>query len=129
MEHQKEKTIIAHYIESYNNFDVQGMISDLDQHVIFENSTNGKVDLQLIGKDVFEQHAEKVKQYFRARNQKIVSWHFEKNLIRLDIQYSAVLAMDLSNELKAGDVLELSGKSEFVIEEGKIKSIRDYTTR
>ncbi|MGS4343993.1 nuclear transport factor 2 family protein [Myroides odoratus] len=129
MEHQKQKTIIAHYIESYNNFDVQGMIRDLDQNVIFENSTNGKVDLQLIGKDVFEQHAEKVKQYFSTRNQKIVAWQVEKKLIRLDIQYSAVLAIDLSNELKAGDVLELSGKSEFVIEEGKIKSIRDYTTR
>ena len=36
---------------------------------------------------------------------------------------------EMSNELKAGDVLELSGKSEFVIEEGKIKSIRDYSTR
>ncbi|WP_353137873.1 nuclear transport factor 2 family protein [Pseudopedobacter sp.] len=129
MEHQKDKKIIENYVESYNNFDVKGMIKDLDENVVFENITNGKVDLRLNGKDMFEQQAEAAKQYFRTRNQKIESWRFDEFSTIIDIHYSAVVATDLPNGLKSGDTLELRGKSEFAIEAGKIKSIRDYNSK
>jgi len=128
MKHQQEE-IIKNYVESYNNFDIKGMIRDLDQHVVFENITNDKVDLQINGIDAFEQQAESAKSHFSVRNQEIEFWHFNESNITIDIHYTAVLAMDLSNDLKAGSTLELKGKSEFVIEGGKIKEIRDYSSR
>lgn len=129
MENLRNTAIIINYIESYNNFDIKGMLRDIDQDVVFENITNGKIDLQLKGKAEFEQQAETAMKYFRMRSQKIEAWHFAQHLITVDIQYRAVLALDLLNGLKSGDTLELKGKSDFVIEEGKIKLIRDYSNR
>jgi len=77
MKHQ-QKEIIKNYIESYNNFDIKGMIRDLDQHVVFENITNDKVDLQIKGIDAFEQQAESAKSHFSVRNQEIEFWHFNE---------------------------------------------------
>lgn len=129
MKHEKEKSIIKNYIESYNKFDIKGMIRDVDEDVVFENIINDKVDLELKGKENFEQQAEASKQYFRTRNQQIESWSFDEFSITVNIHYSAVIAIDLSNGLKSGDSLELRGRSEFIIKEGKIKMIRDYDGR
>jgi len=129
MKYEKEERIIRNYIESYNNFDIKGMIKDFHNDVIFENLTNGKVDLLLNGKTSFEQQAATVIQYFKTRNQKIESWNFTKFSIIIDIHYTAVVARGFSNGLEPGDSVELRGKSEFVIEGGKIKLIRDYNTR
>lgn len=122
-----EKEIIENYVKSYNNFDVRGMIKDLDENVIFENITNNNLDLHIKGIGDFEQQATAAGEFFRTRNQTIESWQFDESKITIDIDYHAVLAMDLPNGLKSGDTLSLKGKSEFVIEKGKIKKIVDYT--
>lgn len=122
-----EKEIIENYVKSYNNFDVRGMIKDLDENVIFENITNNNVDLHIEGIGDFEQQPTAAREFFRTRNQTIESWQFAESKITIDIDYHAVLAIDLPNGLKSGDTLNLKGRSEFVIEKGKIKKIVDYT--
>lgn len=122
---EKHKQIIKNYVESYNNFDIDGMIKDLDKNVVFENVSNGIVNLKTEGLVKFKKQAESAKHYFKERKQTIKAWNFNAEKIEIIIDYKAVLATDLPNGLKKGDSLELTGKSEFKFESGKIKVIID----
>jgi len=123
----KEKKIkaIENYIQAYNAFDINGMIKDFHQEIIFENITDGKVDLTTMGLAEFSDQAEKAKQYFTERKQTIDSWNFEENIVTIDISYEGILAIDLPNGAMTGDTLALKGQSEFIFQGDKIISIKD----
>jgi len=101
------------------------MINSLNDNIVFENISNGKVDLKTEGIKEFQKQAESAKQYFKQRKQTIESWEFNDRKVIIDIDYIATLAVDLPNGLKTGDTLELKGKSKFEFENGKIISIKD----
>ena len=122
---EQQQSIIESYVKAYNNFDIQSMTKDLAEDVIFENISNGKVDLRTEGKEAFRKQAEAAKNYFKERKQTIVSWTFSKAIVVIEIDYKAVLAIDLPNGMKAGDTLKLKGTSEFEFEDHQIKQIRD----
>ena len=120
-----QKQIIKKYVKSYNHFDVEGMLHDLADDMIFENFSNGISELIIEGKEAFKYQAERARQYFKDRNQAIESWEFKEEIVTIEIDYKATLAIDLPDSLKAGDTLELKGISIFTFENGKIKSIVD----
>ena len=120
-----QKNIVEKYIKSYNNFDIKGMIENFSENIVFENISNGKVNLQTEGIREFTKQAESAKQYFKKRKQTIETWNFSETKVTIEIDYKSILAVDLPNGLKKGDTLELKGKSEFEFENGKIKSITD----
>lgn len=120
-----QKQIIKNYVKSYNDFDIDGMTKNLTDNVVFENISNGKVDLRTEGIKEFTKQAESAKQYFKKRKQTIESWEFNDSKVIIKINYKAILAIDLPNGLKTGDTLELKGESEFEFENKKIKSITD----
>jgi hypothetical protein len=120
-----QKQVVEGYIKSYNDFDTNGMTKNLTENVVFKNVVNGNVELTTKGIAEFKEQAESAKQYFVQRKQTIESWDFINSKVIVDIDYRAVLAIDLPNGLKAGDTLELKGKSEFEFEKEKIKSITD----
>ena len=122
---EKQKQIIENYVKSYNESDIEGMIKDLDKNVVFENISNGEVDLRTVGLIEFKKQAESAKQYFKKRKQTVESWNFNDSKVLIEIDYKAVLAIDLPNGLKAGDTLELKGKSIFEFKDEKIQSITD----
>ena len=66
---EKQKSIIENYVNSYNQFDVSGMTNDLSDDVVFENISNGNVDLRTEGLQAFKEQAETAKQYFNQRKQ------------------------------------------------------------
>ena len=124
---QEQKKIIENYVNSYNNFDINGMIKDLSENVVFENIADEKVTLRTEGLAAFTKQAESAKEYFKEREQTIESWHFKKSKVSIDISYKAILAIDLPNGMKSGDTLELKGRSEFEFENGKINGILDIS--
>jgi hypothetical protein len=85
------------------------------------------VGLRTEGLEQFKKQGESAKQYFTARKQTITSWTFKGSLVSVDIDYTALLAIDLPNGLKAGDRLELKARPEFELENGRIKTIRDIS--
>jgi ketosteroid isomerase-like protein len=123
MNHQKK--MIEDYVTSYNNFDISGMTENLDKNVVFENISNGKVNLRTEGLEEFNKQAESAKQYFHQRKQTIDSWNFNDLIVSIHIDYKAILAVDLPNGLKSGDTLEMKGISEFEFKNGKIMRISD----
>ena len=63
MSAEKEK-IIRNYIEGYNQFDVEKMVRDFEEEIIFNNISNGEVNLSLKGLEAFKAQAEMTKHYF-----------------------------------------------------------------
>jgi len=124
---EQQQSVIEHYVNAYNNFDIDGMTRDLDENIVFENISNGQVELRTDGIEAFRQQAASAKQYFQEREQRISSWEFEIGSITVEIDYRAVLAIDLPNGLKAGDALELKGRSTFKFEGDKIIHLIDIS--
>lgn len=122
---ESQKNMIKNYIRSYNAFDINGMTKDFSENIIFENVSNGHVELRTEGLSEFRKQAESAKQYFSKRKQTIKSWKVTESKIIIGIDYLGVLAIDFPNGMKAGETLELKGTSEFKFENGKIKSIID----
>ncbi|WP_125717963.1 nuclear transport factor 2 family protein [Flavobacterium ustbae] len=123
---EKVKTI-QNYIEAYNQFDVNKMIADFNESIIFENVQNGEINMSLNGIEDFKAQAEKAKDYFSVRKQTIQSFTHDSNAVTIEIDYYAVLAMDFPNGLKAGQELNLKGKSVFEFLDNKIVKLTDIS--
>ena len=119
------KKMVEDYVQAYNAFEVAGMIKNLHEQVVFENITNGQVDLSTHGIEEFEKQAERAKAYFSQREQKIASWDLSDSQVVINIDYKAVLAISLPNGMKPGDVLQMKGQSVFEFKGGRIVKIQD----
>lgn len=119
--------IINNYISAYNNFDIEKMLTDLDENIKFENISNDIINMTLTNLAAFREQAEQSKNIFTTRSQTIISWKHEANQTEIEITYNAVLAIDLPNGLKKGKVLNLSGKSIFTFLNDKIIELKDYS--
>lgn len=119
--------IIANYIEGYNTFNIDKMVADFDEQIVFENISNGETNLSLSGLSAFIQQAEQAKTYFTERTQTIRSYSHQSNQTEIEIDYRAVLAVDLPNGLQKGDELKLQGRSVFEFSGNKIVKLTDIS--
>ncbi|SOD91853.1 nuclear transport factor 2 family protein [Spirosoma fluviale] len=119
--------IIRAYIQAYNDNDIPAMLVLLDDHIIFENVSNTTGVTTTTSKQAFEQLAIQSVSYFAERKQIIRFMVMGTDSAAVEIDYQAVLAQDLPNELKAGDQLNLRGVSFFEIQNRKIIRISDYS--
>lgn len=120
-------TVIENYISAYNRFDVKGMCRDLSEDILFENISDGNVDMSIKGIENFKKQAEAATAYFSERHQRIESWNFNNHVVTIEISYQVTLAIDLPNGMKKGNMLTLKGISEFVFEDHEIISLRDIS--
>jgi hypothetical protein len=123
----KRERTINNYIEAYNEFDIDKMVSDFDSNIVFENIQSGNTNMLINGLITFRQQAEEAKTYFVTRKQTIKSYSHLENRTEIAIEYCAVLAMDLPNGLKKGQELNLSGKSIFEFDGDKIIKLTDIS--
>lgn len=121
----QQRTQIENYLQSYNDFNVPGMLTDLDKDLVFENYSGDELTHVIAGLEAFEQQAIEAKSYFTTRKQVITSWDFEGDQVRINVDYHAILAIDFPNGMKAGDTLDLKGRSVFTFDKGKILKIED----
>jgi hypothetical protein len=126
-DHETKKRIIENYVRAYNNFDVENMLKDMDERVVFRNISGGAVNLQTNGIDEFRKQAESAKALFSQREQKITGWKFGENETEADVSYHGTLAADLPEGLKAGSEIALDGKSIFYFAGAKIIRIDDIS--
>ncbi|MES2267956.1 MAG: nuclear transport factor 2 family protein [Bacteroidota bacterium] len=119
------ESIVKNYIDSYNNFNVDGMVADMDKAVVFENVAGGEVNMTLNGIEEFRKQAVQAVELFSSREQTITSLTHTGNQVVVDIAYHGVLAVDLPNGMKQGDELNLKGRSTFTFAGDKIITLRD----
>lgn len=122
----REKAI-QNYIDGYNQFDIDKMISDFDEAIIFENIQGGETNMSLSGLLSFKEQAEQAKGYFSTRTQTITSFKHLENQTEIEIHYFAILGMDFPNGLKKGQELNLKGKSIFEFTADKISKLTDIS--
>jgi hypothetical protein len=124
---KKRTLIIQNYIDAYNSFDVEGMITDFDSNIVFENISNGETNMSLVGITAFKEQAEQAKNYFVERTQIIEGYQHQGDETTIAILYNAVLAIDFPNGLKKGDELKLQGRSIFKFHNNKIIKLTDIS--
>lgn len=127
MSKHDKRHIIEHYLDSYNNFDMDGMMSIVHPDIEFANVSGGEVNATAYGTDEFRQLAEQSKGLFSMRRQTITDFAETGDKVFIDILYEAVLAADLPNKMKAGETLRLKGRSEFTFRDGRIYRITDIS--
>ena len=123
----KRASIIKNYIDGYNEFDIDKMVTDFDEGIVFENIADGKITLSLTGLTSFRKQAEQAKEYFSYRKQTIKSYIHHHNETEIEIDYKAIIAIDFTNGLKKGEELHLKGKSVFTFEYNKIVKLSDIS--
>ncbi|HEX6615010.1 MAG TPA: nuclear transport factor 2 family protein [Gemmatimonadales bacterium] len=119
------RTLVERYLAAYNAFDVPGMLGLLDPGIEFRNLSGGEVTAQANGLHEFRALAEHAAGLFRSRRQAITHYTEHGNQAVVGIAYKGVLAADLSPHLRAGDTLELTGRSTFLFRDGRIARIVD----
>lgn len=123
-----KKRVIENYVDAYNDFDIENMLKDMDERVVFRNISGGTVNLQTNGIDEFRKQAESAKELFSQREQKITGLKFGESQAEAEISYRGTLAVDLPEGLKAGSEIVLDGKSIFRFTAGdKIIGIDDIS--
>lgn len=127
METTLRETMIRNYLHAYNTFDVNGMVADFDEAIVFTNRSNGEITLRLEGLSAFKEQAEKATSFFSERTQTAQSFQHEADHTETGILYHGILAVDLPNGLKKGEALTLEGISVFTFSENKIVELTDIS--
>jgi ketosteroid isomerase-like protein len=127
MNEDDKRSLIERYLDAYNAFDIDIMISTLHPDIEFRNVSSGQVNATAFGADEIRELAEQSKGMFSMRKQTITSFETKDDQAFVGIDYKGVLAMDLPNGMKAGEILQLTGRSEFTFRDGKIYRILDIS--
>ncbi len=118
-------TIVARYIDAYNGMNVQAMLDCLSGDVRFINRSNGETTNETHGVEAFRALAEQGVQLFAEREQTILDCIAIDDRAAVRIGYRAKVKTDLPNGWKAGQEIEMTGTSFFMISEGKISEVID----
>jgi hypothetical protein len=124
---KNRENIIQNYIDGYNQFDIDKMVADFTDTIVFENIQQGTTTMILTGLTEFRQQAEQAKAYFSERTQIIKAFEHTDHITEIEINYSATLAMDFPNGLKKGQQLNLTGKSIFEFDNDRIIKLTDIS--
>jgi hypothetical protein len=127
METKDKKTLIERLVRAYNSFDADGMTILMHPECSFQNISDGQVTASAAGVPQFRELAEKSKALFSSRSQKMTAYKPEVDSVTVDIDYQAVLRVDLPNGPKAGQPLKLKGKSTFLFRNGLIYELVDQS--
>lgn len=119
---------IFQYVRAYNSMDVENIIADFAQDVIFKNFMNDEQTMHLQGIEEFKKQAIAALSYFSEREQSIESITHAHSSTEITINYRAIAALDFPNGLKKGDEINLEGRSVFEFStDGKIVRLTDIS--
>lgn len=125
MNTEEKQDLISTFIHAYNGFDIDAMLSMLHPDIEFKSVTDGEVNVYIQGKNEYRILAEQSRNLYSSRKQTVMEFHEKEDQAFVEIFYTSVLAIDLSEEMKAGDTLNLRGLTEFVFRDEKIYRLTD----
>ena len=117
--------LIAAYVDAYNRKDVEAMLACLADDVTFQNIVSGKVTAETSDKQSLADMARFGASAFETRHQEVTNAITVAGTTLFEVNYSAVVAVDLPNGWKAGQKLAFTGASAIRVADGKIISIVD----
>lgn len=127
MTDEEQETAVRAYIAAYNRFDIDGMIALVHPDIVFRHFAGSEVDAETNGVEEFRELTEKSKALFSSRHQQAMNFRVTGESAIADISFEGVLAVDLPNGKKAGEVLRVEGRSEFEFKDDKFFRITDFS--
>ncbi|UXY15446.1 nuclear transport factor 2 family protein [Chitiniphilus purpureus] len=121
------REIVDRYIDAYNRKDIDGMLLTVHPQVEFKNISADVVNAHTQGVDELRALARQSLPLFAERNQSIRVFEVDGATATALIDFHAVVAADLPNGLKKGQVLDIPGRSEFEFQDGMIARITDIS--
>lgn len=121
------RALVDHYIDAYNRKDIDDMLLSVHPQVEFKNISAGVVNASTNGVAELRTLAQQSLSLFSERHQKIESFDLRGSVAVATIAFRAVVAADLPNGLKKGQILNLSCRSEFEFQDGTISKITDIS--
>ncbi|GAB4087564.1 nuclear transport factor 2 family protein [Hydrogenophaga soli] len=121
------RSLVDRYIDAYNSKNVDDMLLCVHPQVEFKNISAGAVNASTNGMDELRALAQQSLSLFSERHQQIASFEIQGPVAVATIAFRAVVAADLPNGLKKGQVLNFSGRSEFEFQDGTISKITDIS--
>ena len=123
----KQRELIDLYLSGYNSFNIKKMLLPLHSKVVFENYKNGEQTMKLAGVKAFKKQALKGFEMFSKRRQEILSIEHKEDTAEALVNYSATLKVGIGDKRKAGDVMNLTGKSIYHFKDDRIVKIEDHS--
>ena len=127
MNTDEQQRCIERFMDAYNRFDIDGMVTLLHPNCLFQNVSGQEINATARGLAEFRELAEQSKALFVSRCQKVLYFESAGARATVGIAFEGMLRADLPNGLKAGDVLKLEGKSVFDFQDGLIYRLTDYS--
>ncbi len=124
---KRQEELISLYHKGYNTFNMKKMLSPLHSKIVFENYDKGNLTLKLEGIKSFKKQAQKGFEMFSKRKQEILSIEHQEGRSEALINYSATLKVDVGEQMKKGQVMNVSGRSIFTFQDDRIIKIEDYS--
>ena len=124
---QQKQVIIEKYIEAYNNFETDEMLSLFAPDCAFGNYSNNELTASAEGLAELRMLMKQGENIFAARRQTVTKLTFQGETVIAEIDYWGKLKLELPNGAKSGDELKLKGRSEFEFENDSIKSLKDFS--
>ena len=122
------RALVDRYIDGYNRKNIDDMLAGVHPQVEFKNISAGVVNASTSGIAELRALAQQSLSQFSERHQHIESFEPQGSVaVAAAIAFRAVVAADLPNGLKKGQVLNLSGRSEFEFDDGAISKITDIS--
>ena len=127
MDEKEKQDLVDRFIDAYNRFDIELLMTFVHPHIEFQNVENGEVSASARGMKEFRTLAEQSVKLFSSREQSITRFRATKWGASVEVDYMAVLAEDLPNGMKSGETLRLTGRSDFTFMDGKISKLVDHS--
>ncbi|WND03964.1 nuclear transport factor 2 family protein [Temperatibacter marinus] len=125
--HENLPEVIRKFITSYNEKDVDAMMSCLHREAEFENISNYFAAMNWKGHDSIRALAESSAAAFASRKQTVLMAVVEGDKVALQVEFAGVPLVDLPNGMKAGEATILRGASFFTLKDDKIISLSDMS--
>jgi len=116
----KKIDVVKNFIKAYNSLNVESMLAYLHREIEFKNISNSIVNSHTKGIEEFKELANNSIKIFKERTQTITSYTESDDTVNVEINFRGILAMDLPNGLKSGEILVMNGKSKYVFEDNLI---------
>jgi len=114
------KEIVQKYINAYNNFDIESMMSCMHTDCIFESKHNGKLTFSTKGKHSYRLICIAAKNNYIFRKQIIEGFNSKGESLEVDLYFKASLALDIPELGKKGEKIAFETKSIFEFKNGLI---------
>jgi hypothetical protein len=125
---ERDKKIIENYIDAYNNFDMNRMLENMSDNVIFQNISDGEINLETSSKMELMTQMIRTRDLFSERTQTINSIEEESGEYIVDIHFKGTWAIDMPPAgVEEGDISEMECESRFQIENGQIVRLIDVS--